>query len=80
MSKLCVYERIAIACQAGKGVRLSWDDCVDLYVRDDSFRSTAQNRKHSRLNPEPRVMTDQERKSYEKMQAILDHCKRTLGL
>jgi hypothetical protein len=46
--KFCVYERIADAAQSGKGVRLSWDECCDLFNCDQSFRETVLDRRQAR--------------------------------
>lgn len=48
--KYCVYERIMAACQSGHGVRLSCDECCELYHGDQSFRVTAENRRHARIS------------------------------
>jgi hypothetical protein len=50
--KFSPYERIAAACQSGKGVRLSWEECCEMYQGDTTFKAVADNQRFARREAE----------------------------
>lgn len=44
--ELSVYQRVKHAALQGRGIRMTWQECLDLYAGDNSFSDMADAQDH----------------------------------